>query len=239
MKKICLWAILCVFAGGVIACDEKEEASGEKTPAEYVSLPGDYQAGGIPDALAEDCLKLHSPELNQVYTGRFVLLKNVSFRFYKDESTIYGLSGTVSWDKEGLAGAFAVGRNAGSALKMDRSGYFLVELNTVTKMGSISKAGWEVIGDATPGGSESGTVMDYDPRTKLWSLTVVLKDGEMKFRKDGDWNEGDLGGSLDALSNGGAYIPVVTGTYEIVLDPENKTATMTKQVPESGPEPAE
>lgn len=235
MKKICLWAILCVFAGGVTACDEKEEVSGEETSVEYVSLPGDYQAGGIPDALAEDCLKLHSPELNQVYTGRFVLLKNVSFRFYKDESTIYGLSGTVSWDKEGLSGAFAVGRNAGSALKMDRSGYFLVELNTVTKTGSISKAGWEVIGDATPGGSESGTVMDYDPRTKLWSLTVVLKDGKMKFRKDGDWNAGDLGGTPDALSPGGAYMEVKAGTYDIVLDPEACEATLTKQEP--NPEP--
>lgn len=236
MKKICLWVLLLGFAVVSNSCGEKREAPEMEQPTEYISLPGDYQAGGIPDALGEDCWRIQSPELDNVYSGRFVLLKNVSFRFYKDDHAIFGLIGTVSWDKEKLNGAFVVGKNSGSALKMDRSGYFLVRLNTNALSGSITKAGWEVIGDATPGGSESGTVMDYDPAKELWSLTVELKDGGMKFRKDGDWNEGDLGGSLETLTEGGAYIPVVTGIYDIVLDPENKVATMTKQVPE--PEPA-
>ena len=86
-----------------------------------------------------------------------------------------------------------------------------------------------MIGDATPGEWSAGTVMDYDPETKLWSITVTLKDGGMKFRKDGDWSKGDLGGDLSALTDGGGNITVTAGTYEIVLNVEAKTATMTKK----------
>jgi hypothetical protein len=88
------------------------------------------------------------------------------------------------------------------------------------------KIGWEIIGDATPGGWDKGTLMDYDAETQKWSVTVTLGDGEMKFRWDAAWTI-NFGGSLGALTQDGGNIKVSAGTYTIVLDPEAKNATMT------------
>ena len=93
---------------------------------------------------------------------------------------------------------------------------------------SLTKTGWEVIGDATPGGWDKGTLMNYDPATKLWSVDVVLVAGEMKFRWDGAWTV-NLGGTLGALTQDGDNMKVTAGTYTIVLNPDAKTATMTKK----------
>ena len=70
---------------------------------------------------------------------------------------------------------------------------------------SLTKTGWEIIGDATPGGWDKGTVMNYDPATKLWSVDVTLVAGEMKFRWDGAWTV-NLGGSLGALTQDGSVV---------------------------------
>ncbi len=83
-----------------------------------------------------------------------------------------------------------------------------------------------IIGDATPGGWDKGTLMDYDAETQKWSVTVTLGDGEMKFRWDAAWTI-NFGGSLGALTQDGGNIKVSAGTYTIVLDPEAKNATMT------------
>ena len=70
--------------------------------------------------------------------------------------------------------------------------------------------------------------MDWDPDTKTWYITATLTDGELKFRWDGAWDH-NFGGALDALVEGGDNIAVKAGTYKIVLDEENKKATMTKE----------
>ena len=72
--------------------------------------------------------------------------------------------------------------------------------------------------------------MNYDPATKLWSVDVTLVAGEMKFRWDSAWTV-NLGGSLGALTQDGANMKVTAGTYTIVLNPDAKTATMTKNNP--------
>lgn len=196
---------------------------------EFIYLPGDYQKDGKADAAADDCLKIQSPGMDFSYSGVFILAKDKTFNFYEDKDVSYGISGAIKWEEDGSKGTFTIQKNGGDKIKMDRGGYFRVELDTKKLTGSFTKAGWEVIGDATPGEWSKGTVMDYDPNTKLWSVTVILKDGGMKFRKDGDWAKGDLGGSLGALTKGGDNITVTAGTYEIILDPEAKTATMTKK----------
>ena len=196
---------------------------------EFIYLPGDYQKDGTADASADDCLKIQSPGLDYIYTGTFVLYKDKSFNFYEDTDVYYGINGEIKWEEDGSKGTFNIQKNAGDKIKMDRSGNFRMDLDTKNLTGTITKAGWEVIGDATPGEWSAGTVMDYDPETKLWSITVTLKDGGMKFRKDGDWSKGDLGGDLSALTDGGGNITVTAGTYEIVLNVEAKTATMTKK----------
>ncbi len=68
--------------------------------------------------------------------------------------------------------------------------------------------------------------MTYNPTEGTWSITIELKDGDIKFRWDASWTV-NLGGDLSALTQDGDNIHVSAGTYYIVLDTNNNTATIT------------
>jgi len=59
-------------------------------------------------------------------------------------------------------------------------------------------------------------------------VTLNLTAKSFKFRANDAW-EYDLGGSISALTPGGANIDVTeAGNYTITLDPWKKVATMTR-----------
>lgn len=81
-----------------------------------------------------------------------------------------------------------------------------------------------LVGGAAPGGWDAGNAMTYDKDTHTWTLKgITLTDGDIKFRSDNDWNNIDLGGSLDKLTFKGGNISVKAGTYDITLKLENGT----------------
>lgn len=198
--------------------------------SEFITVPGDYQSSVKDEQWKPGdvtAIKLTSAARDFVYAGAGYMSVG-EFKLY-DGGTWYGLNGNITWDNaEKTSGSFAISTSGGN-IKAETAAYYHFDVNTKKLTAKIYKTGWEVIGDATPGAWDKGTVMDYNPDTKLWSVTATLKDGGMKFRFDGDWAKGDLGGSLGTLTQGGADMVVSAGTYEIVLDPEAKTATMTKK----------
>lgn len=199
----------------------------EMTPielsSEFMTVPGGYQGWKPED---ESAIKLTSKDRDFTYTGTGYVTAE-TYKLY-DGGTWYGLNGTITWDDAAkTSGSYAISTSGGD-IKMETAAYYHFDVNLKKLTAKIYKSGWEVIGDATPGAWDKGTVMDYNPTTKLWSMTVTLKDGEMKFRWDGSWDK-NFGGSLGALSQGGGNMPVSAGTYEIVLNPDAKTATMTKK----------
>lgn len=77
---------------------------------------------------------------------------------------------------------------------------------------------WGVIGDATPGGWNTDTNMTWDPVNKVLKVTLNLTVGALKFRANDDWAI-NVGGNLNALSQGGSDIPItVAGNYTLTLD---------------------
>lgn len=87
---------------------------------------------------------------------------------------------------------------------------------------------WGLIGSATPNGWDSDQNMAWDAVNSVFSVTVDLIVGEMKFRANDDWGV-NFGGDLNALTQDGANIAVAeAGNYTITLDPWNKVATVTK-----------
>lgn len=87
---------------------------------------------------------------------------------------------------------------------------------------------WGVIGSATANGWNSDQNMSWDATNKVFTATLTLTAGEIKFRANDDWAV-NLGGTLSALTGGGANIAVpAAGTYKITLDPWNLKATVTK-----------
>jgi len=119
------------------------------------------------------------------------------------------------------------------------AGYYLVKANTATLTYSLTATKWGVTGSSTPNGWPDNGVMDhdmtYDATTKVWSVTLALSAGELKFRANDDWaiNYGDAGGDGVLDFNDGTNIKVTTaGTYKIQLNlsnPRNYTYTLTAQ----------
>ena len=88
---------------------------------------------------------------------------------------------------------------------------------TITATPYPSWPSWGIIGSATITGWSSDTDMDYDLTTGLYSITMALSAGEIKFRLEDSWsnNFGDDGNNL-SLDAGGANIPIpAPGTYTI------------------------
>lgn len=87
---------------------------------------------------------------------------------------------------------------------------------------------WGVIGDATPTGWDSDTLMDYNATTQRYSIIMKMKVGAFKFRLNHGWtsNYGDDGNNL-SLDAGGANIVIATaGTYYITADFTGLTYTI-------------
>lgn len=79
---------------------------------------------------------------------------------------------------------------------------------------------WGIIGDATIGGWNTETPMDYDANSGLWKLdNVTFTDGTFKFRANNDWSLNYGTGEQDqVLNENGGNIPVQAGTYSLTLD---------------------
>ncbi|MBP5317363.1 MAG: SusE domain-containing protein [Bacteroidales bacterium] len=112
------------------------------------------------------------------------------------------------------------------------AGYYMIEVDLTAmtyKLTLIKTIG--IIGPAQAGGWDNDTDMTYNAEKGTWEATVELAADEMKFRANDAWDI-NWGGSLDALTQGGANIKVEAGTYVIELHAlcdGKASATMTKK----------
>ena len=87
---------------------------------------------------------------------------------------------------------------------------------------------------------DNDIVMKFNPAKQVFYADVeVAADGEFKFRFDADWNAGDYGGDLKALTKGGANIAIEAGNYRIYLNmnnPDAVTGTLDKKAYNTGDE---
>lgn len=149
--------------------------------------------------------KIESALGDGIYKG-FVKLStaNPFTLFNPDTENVFGYSD----------GAVVAG---GDPIVAGGDGYYnmLVDLNA----GSYSLSEYKIglIGSATPNGWDTpDTKMDYDAQNGTWYISIDLIDGFIKFRKNDGW-AWNLGGSPDALTQGGSDIPVEAGNYTITL----------------------
>ncbi len=126
-----------------------------------------------------------------------------------DAGTTYG----------GAGGVLAVN---GAAIVPSASGWhrMTVDVNALTY--DISSYMIGLVGSATPNGWDSpDQKMDYDPATGIWSITLNLVEGEIKFRLNDAWawNMGYRPGGTDLtdLFHNGDNIKVTAGNYTISL----------------------
>lgn len=122
------------------------------------------------------------------------------------------------WEKvDGNAYAGSIDENGATNIDAPEPGFYMMDVNLAAmtyKNTLISTIG--VIGDATPGGWDTDTDMTYDRSDNSWNVTVMLKDGTIKFRANDGWDI-NWGGSADDLLFNKDNINVEAGTYTIKL----------------------
>lgn len=193
-------------------------------PVDVVDVPGDYQ--GWAPASYPKLFNYSYDETN--YRGV------IDFQCTKEDGSAangfkvtYGgdwSSDTGNWGSESQAEApeaTAVQLINGDASKnimcYGANRFYLFNFNksslTLTKIYGFNKVG--VIGLGGMWGDADDVVMNFNMYyDRFWVDVDVAEDTEFKFRLDGGWDN-NWGGDLEALSGGGANIPIASGQYRI------------------------
>lgn len=149
--------------------------------------------------------KIESPLGNGEYAGMVKLDATMPFNLLDGDNNItYGGSGgTLTVD--------------GAGIVADASGWYNMTASTNDMTYTTSAYMIGLIGSATPNGWDTpDQKMDYDAQSGTWYITVDLIDGEIKFRLNDGW-AWNLGGSPEALTQGGDNLAVTAGNYTITL----------------------
>lgn len=134
------------------------------------------------------------------------------------------LSTDHTWDEATTFGDDGSGglTNPGDNIEVSEDGYYLIQASLAEKSYTLVKTEWGVIGDATPGGWDASTNLNYNMEADVWTGGVHLTAGTatFKFRANNAWdyNYGSTAGD-NTLDAGGSNIPVeVEADYAITLD---------------------
>lgn len=173
-------------------------------------LPGDYQ-GWNP---ANENTIIYSVNSDNRYEG-YIHVLGGSGEFKINE----GPNWDVNYGDDGANGTLdqnGANINVGSTF-----GTFLLRVNMDEKTFQVGPArSWGIVGDATPGGWNADTPLEFNAEDNVLLLTTDLKAGLLKFRANNSWdfNYGENNGD-GILQAGGSDIPVTeAGNYTIVMD---------------------
>ncbi len=112
----------------------------------------------------------------------------------------------------------------GAAIIPPLSGWYKMSVNVPSLTYELSAYMIGLVGSATPNGWDSpDQKMDYNPATGVWSITVNLVAGEIKFRLNDGWawnlgyNKKDTGKLNDLFHDGNNIVIDAAGNYTITL----------------------
>ena len=177
-----------------------------------IGLIGSATAGGWDN---DTDMRIADPEKVDLYTWTVtVYLNEGAVKFRANDG----------WDDNWGAEAFpeGTGTAGGPDIPVSTAGYYKVTFNdntgeySFTSLSAPEFGTIGVIGDATPGGWDSDTDLTQDEDDPhLWTGTITLTDGNIKFRADDDWatNWGSTTFPSGYGIGGGADIPATAGTY--------------------------
>ena len=178
-------------------------------------VPGDYMT---PDWSPGDSPNVYSLKSNNRYEG-YIYSPNATanFKFTSEPSWSGTNYGYGSGDE--LSGTLSDDGGAGN-LSLTGEGYYKLNVDLTAMTYNFLRTEWGLIGDATPGGWDDDTDMTYDPVTKVWSVTLDLVPGEMKFRANNGWDLNYGSDNANGIADsGGKNIPIETGgNYTVELD---------------------
>jgi len=114
----------------------------------------------------------------------------------------HGNWGTGTMGSDYMSGTL-VDDNAGNIVAPE--GFYKATINLSSMTYALTPITYiDMIGDATPGGWDSGTAMTYNATEHCWEVETTLTSGTFKFRGNGSWDnaDGNWGGSMNDIING-------------------------------------
>ncbi|TWI95576.1 uncharacterized protein DUF5019 [Mucilaginibacter frigoritolerans] len=130
---------------------------------------------------------------------------------------------------DGGNGALAKSSNP-NAIVYNNAGVYLIDADiTALTYSATYISTFGIIGTATPQAWNASTPMTYNPATGLWTVSVALVPGALKFRANDAWdinygpsNANALAGTL-IFNDPGAVTITDAGTYTVTLDMTKST----------------
>lgn len=169
-----------------------------KSAVDYpvIYVPGGYQdeAGYSDNEWAPDTAPtLASKNSDNNYEG---------YIYFADANSEFKFTAGPNWDLNwGDDNGDGTLEQNGANLKAPEAGMYKINVNLNNFSYTMVKTDWGLIGDATPGGWDTDTNMEFDAETKVWSVVIQLGSGSYKFRANDGWdiNLGDdnADGSLE------------------------------------------
>jgi hypothetical protein len=180
-------------------------------------VPGDHNGW---DA-ANTATGIYSVKSNNIYEG---------YMWFKDATTGFKLLKVPAWEQDntigdpvsgGASGTLQIGNWGGNNITVNGGiGYYRIKANLPEKTYSWLKTTWGIIGPAQAGGWDTDFNMTYSVATDLWTATLNLTAGEMKFRANDGWtlNYGDDKADRKLDENGANIVVPSAGNYTVTLD---------------------
>jgi uncharacterized protein (TIGR02145 family) len=172
-----------------------------------LQVPGSYQ-GWKP---ADSSTTIASKETYGKYEGYLWFGgDNTQFKY------TLGPAWTTNWGDNNADGTLDPG---GANIIAGALGYYKLNVNLDSLTHRFLRTAWAVVGSAVWGWSNDAD-MTYDTGLKVWTITIDLMGGSIKFRANHSWalNYGDNGAD-GTLEEFGANITVPeAGNYTVTLD---------------------
>lgn len=179
-----------------------------------IYVPGGYQSGSgysSGDWAPDTAPQLASVNADDNYEGYIYFASdNAEYKFTQ------GPNWDVNWGDDNADGTLDPN---GANLVIDEAGFYRINVNLNNFSYTTTRTEWGVIGDATPGGWDTDTNMEFNAETREWTAVMDLGAGSFKFRANDGWdiNLGDNGDD-GILEYDGANIEVdEPGRYLITL----------------------
>lgn len=185
-----------------------------------LQVPGSYQ-GWDP---ANNSTVIWSVKSDDKYEG---------YLNFPDPDTEFKYTLGPSWDTNwGDDGADGTLDPNGSNIVAAAAGFYKLNVDLNSKTHSLTKTDWGLIGSSTPNGWDSDQNMTYDGGTGVWSITLDLVAGEIKFRANDDWgiNLGDNDANKTLEYDGSNIQIAADGNYtiDLILNVPKYTYKVTK-----------
>jgi hypothetical protein len=156
--------------------DEPEPGPEPTLPALWV--PGDYQGWNPATA----------PFIVDRGTGIYE-----GYVYFPDGGTCqFKFTAQAAWEPMAYGsqeeGALVEANYEGDNITVPDAGYYMLTANLSEMTYSATKTSWSIIGDATAGGWETDTPMQYDAGANVWRVTTDMSTaGSFKFRANNAW----------------------------------------------------